>query len=581
MEGYNKAQNERCQCRPSSCRGRVLSHQLLQLDTTTTTTTATATQAHLTMLSQLDDVLTHLGSGRWTVLHFLTLAYNCIFVGPQALGGAFLAPRLDYTCQSTTIPSSASFELATDGLASYTQANHTTLQYDPKCQYWVNTPEGGTIEECVEFVFDNSTFSSTFTSEYNLACDRAYLQTSFQSVYMFGVFVSAPINGYLSDKYGRKRALMAGTLLFLIIALGSAWLPFLSTVLLARFLLGVFHAMSNITSYVLLVEVMNPKIRPVVGYAVNIFWASSMMIYSAFGYWIRDWRLLQTVNTLPGFLILPGLWLIDESPRWLIVNGRPREALQVLTKAASWHGVDLPPEGEMKTLMQEQNDTGKSERQPISLWRLIGTFKDEIVILFRTPRLRIITICVFLDYMISGMVYFGLSLSGASISDNPFVFMALSGLMEIPAYTLTIPVVQCFGRRRTLATCFLLSAIVLFALAVIPAEYSVTVVALAMIGKMSITAGFQTTIFFSSELFPTEVRSRGIGGAYMMSRIGSMVSPFITDLVGSVYPWAPFVVFGAGALLSGGVTFLLPETKGQTLPDTVAQLEEKSCRQED
>ena len=44
---------------------------------------------------------------------------------------------------------------------------------------------------------------------------------------------------------------------------------------------------------------------------------------------------------------------------------------------------------------------------------------------------------------------------------------------------------------------------------------------------------------------------------------------------GSVYPWAPFVIFGSGALLAGAGTLLLPETRGQTLPDTVAQLEER------
>ncbi|MPC85827.1 Organic cation transporter-like protein [Portunus trituberculatus] len=150
---------------------------------------------------------------------------------------------------------------------------------------------------------------------------------------------------------------------------------------------------------------------------------------------------------------------------------------------------------------------------------------------FRTPRLRMITVCVFLGYTMASMVYFGLSLSGGTISDNPYVFMTLSGLMEVPAYTFTIPVVQRFGRKYTLATCFLLSALVLFALAVIPAGYSVAGVALAMMGKVCITAGFQTIIFFSSELFPTEVRSRGVSAAFMMSRIGSMVSPFITDLV--------------------------------------------------
>ncbi|KAG0729458.1 Solute carrier family 22 member 6 [Chionoecetes opilio] len=100
-----------------------------------------------------------------------------------------------------------------------------------------------------------------------------------------------------------------------------------------------------------------------------------------------------------------------------------------------------------------------------------------------------------------------------------------------------------------------------------------------MVGKMAITASFQMIIFFSGELFPTEVRSRGVSTAVMLSRLGSMGAPFITDLVGSMYPWAPFVIFGSCALLAGAGTFLLPETRGQVLPDTVAHLEARErCR---
>ena len=42
-----------------------------------------------------------------------------------------------------------------------------------------------------------------------------------------------------------------------------------------------------------------------------------------------------------------------------------------------------------------------------------------------------------------------------------------------------------------------------------------------------------------------------------------------------MYPWAPFAAFGVGASLAGLGTVLLPETRGQTLPDTVAELEER------
>ncbi|KAG0717176.1 Solute carrier family 22 member 6 [Chionoecetes opilio] len=65
----------------------------------------------------------------------------------------------------------------------------------------------------------------------------------------------------------------------------------------------------------------------------------------------------------------------------------------------------------------------------------------------------------------------------------------------------------------------------------------------------------------------------------MMSRHGSLGAPFITDLVGSMYPSAPFVIFGSAALLAGVGTFLLPETRGHVLLDTVAHLEARHSRE--
>ena len=88
---------------------------------------------------------------------------------------------------------------------------------------------------------------------------------------------------------------------------------------------------------------------------------------------------------------------------------------------------------------------------------------------YRTPYLRKYTLCIYLDYLVVSMVYYGLSLSGATISDDPFLYMVLSGLMEVPAYTLTAYIVDLCGRKGTLCGAYLLTAVVLLAIAVTPA----------------------------------------------------------------------------------------------------------------
>lgn len=63
---------------------------------------------------------------------------------------------------------------------------------------------------------------------------------------------------------------------------------------------------------------------------------------------------------------------------------------------------------------------------------------------------------------------------------------------------------------------------------------------------------------FAGELFPTEIRSTGIGFGSMVGRLGGFMSPFIIQIQNKVLVYAIFGVFG---VLGGGFLFMLPEVK--------------------
>ena len=54
---------------------------------------------------------------------------------------------------------------------------------------------------------------------------------------------------------------------------------------------------------------------------------------------------------------------------------------------------------------------------------------------------------------------------------------------------------------------------------------------MAMVGKLCISAAYQTVYLISSEIFPTEVRLQGLGTSNLIARIGAISAPFITDLL--------------------------------------------------
>lgn len=75
---------------------------------------------------------------------------------------------------------------------------------------------------------------------------------------------------------------------------------------------------------------------------------------------------------------------------------------------------------------------------------------------------------LYVNYLVLGMVYFGLSLGGDKFGVDPFLYMTLSGVMELPGSTLTIPLVEKIGRRPSSATCFFITAGALLVLGVTP-----------------------------------------------------------------------------------------------------------------
>ncbi|XP_064102942.1 organic cation transporter protein-like isoform X1 [Macrobrachium nipponense] len=536
------------------------------------------------MISTLDELLAELGTGWWDVIHYVVAIFCLSLPASQALGGAFYAPAVDYTCVPTA-PSAASETGAEGGggggggpsswrLKDPAPENSTALN---RCSYLMeNVQTGEVIEEsCSEWLFDNSTFATTVTSEFQLTCDRAYLRATYQSIYMLGMFIGALISGFAADRFGRKATLVVGLLSFMILSNVSCLLPNLSVLLFSRFLLGFTMPFISNISYILVVEISEPRLRPHLGILMMLPWAFGMMILGGIAYLIREWRWLQFTVSIPGVLVLPFLWMMDESPRWLAVTGRHERALEVLKKAARLNRTSLPGNEKVLAILRESKEeesvNPRQEKKGIKV--MIQEQLASLSILLRTPKLRRTTLALYCSYVIVNMSYYGLSLSGGNLSNDPFVFMVLSGLMEVPAYSLTVPLVAHFGRRMPTLVSFALSGVALLAIAPTPPSHGWLVMTLAMVGKVCIASAYQILIFYSTELFPTEVRSRGVGTCFMISRLGSIVSPFINEILGSVYPWAPSAVFGATAFVAGLVMLMLPETMGVALPETVAELE--------
>ncbi|XP_069993561.1 organic cation transporter protein-like [Penaeus vannamei] len=482
-------------------------------------------------MSKFDDLLKQLGTGVWNVFVVVAMCY-CEYRSdtfrlngvPQVtcpdIGAAFLTPDLAHTCR---LPPDAA-----------TAASNDTRS---QCSYNATTSSGSTEERpCLQWDFDNSTFTNTITSEFSLVCDRSYLRAAFKSVYYLAGFFGAMLNGWLSDRFGRKTMLSVGSGIFTLTSNILPWLPSINTMLFIRFVMGMMQPTSIHAGYTLVMEVNEPKYRAAAGISMFLPVALTVIALGGYGYLLRDWRWFGVTTSLPCLLFLPMLLFLDESPRWLIVRGRYDDALRILRKAARWNKAQLPSEEELRALMdlirkEALTATTEGDAPPSGFVTSLRNIVDSIIVLVRTRRMRSITLSFYAQFFVLGMVYYGLSFGADKLGVDPFVYMAVSGVMEVPSSTLTIPLVEKMGRRASSTLFFVVTAGSLLVLGFIPDALEWLVITMVMLGRLAATVAFQVVYLYASELFPTEVRARGFGTCMMQSMVGAMLAPVILEML--------------------------------------------------
>ncbi|KAK4301795.1 hypothetical protein Pmani_026064 [Petrolisthes manimaculis] len=214
-------------------------------------------------------------------------------------------------------------------------------------------------EPCTKWHFNTSVYTTTLTSEFDLVCGRASLRATFQSLVFFSNIVGAPVMGYVSDRLGRKVELTVVILLSTFSITIISFLESFEAILFFRFISGLFF---SATTYLIALEVSEVKYRTRVGILVGLPRAVGVMGWGGIAYFIRDWRNLQMAVSFPFLLMLVYLYLMDESPRWLIVMGHHERALKVLSRAARLNKVTLPPDDTLRHFMTSAQE--EAELQP-------------------------------------------------------------------------------------------------------------------------------------------------------------------------------------------------------------------------
>lgn len=402
----------------------------------------------------------------------------------------------------------------------------------------------------------------TVATEQNWVCDDAALPTYAQSIFFVGAIVGGLLFGWIADRFGRIPALVGCNLMGFGAGVGTAFSTNFWQFALFRFLIGFAFDNCFTMMYILVLEYVGPKWRTfVANMSIALFFTGAACALPWIAYFLSNWKLLAIVTSAPLILAILTPYLVPESARWLVSQGRIDESITILQKLERVNGKQLSPQvyEDFRYSCQKIQQEEASHKS------------YSVLDLFKTPRLRRVTLLLIVIWMAISLVFDGHVRNVGSLGLNIFFTFFVASFTEFPADTMLTLTLDRWGRRWLACGTMILSGIFSLLATTVPiGPYSA---ALAIAGRFFVNISYNIGLQYAAELLPTVVRAQGVAFIHIMGYVASIIAPFVVYLA-YISPMLPLLILGVLGIVGGALCLLLPETLGHELPQTMADGEE-------
>ncbi|XP_022143369.1 organic cation/carnitine transporter 7 isoform X2 [Momordica charantia] len=450
----------------------------------------------------------------------------------------------------------------------------------------------GWVSEAMEMML-LSFVGPAVQSAWNLSPHEESMITS---VVFAGMLVGAYSWGIVSDKYGRRSGFFITATITSVAGFLSAFAPNYISLLVLRCLVGIGLGGGPVLASWFLEFIPAPK-RGTWMVVFSAFWTVGTIFEASLAWMIMPklgWRWLLALSSFPSFLLLLFYRSTPESPRYLCLQGRTSEAAIILEKIARINQTDLPPGvlvsghsydfdersipfEDVRLLSPRQTKVGTSQATESYMVGLSPLFK------LLSRELIVSTLLLWVVFFGNAFSYYGLVLLTSELTGNSrctstdiplkesedisYKDVFISSFAELPGLALSAVMVDKLGRKLSMSAMFFLGAIFLFPLAFYRTDGLTT--SLLFGARICITSTFTVVYIYAPEIYPTSIRTTGVGVASSVGRIGGMICPLVAvALVKGCHQTAAIILFEIVILLSGICVVFFPfETKGQDLPE--------------
>ena len=423
------------------------------------------------------------------------------------------------------------------------------------------------------FGFDTGVISGALLFiKHDFALD-SFAQGTVVSILLIGAMIGALSAGRLADRTGRRRALVFEGVVFAFGTLIAAAAVDYWMLLAGRLVLGLAIGGASATVPIYLSELSPDAIRGrtlsfnqlfitggiLIAYLVNLVFAGA-----------GDWRAMFAVGLVPAAVLIAGaLWVLPESPSWLLAQGRADEARRVVRRVTGDKQADELVDSIQRATEESGGHLGDEDEGG---WRHLARKQVR-------PALVVGLVLAAIQQFggINTIIYYAPSViekTGLSASNSIF-YSVFIGLINLLMTVVALRLVDRVGRRFLLIASLggMTVTMALLGLSFV-IGLSPELSLLFMVAYIAVYAGGLGPIFWVliGEVFPPTVRAAGSSAATAVNWASNFVVGLLfLPVAGVIGQGETFWIFGVICL--AGLFFVLryvPETRGES-PDEVAR----------
>lgn len=385
------------------------------------------------------------------------------------------------------------------------------------------------------------------------------------SVVFAGMLVGAYTWGIVSDNHGRRKGFLITAICTFSAGFLSALAPNYISLIFLRCLVGVGLGGGPVLSSWFL-EFIPAANRGTWMVIFSTFWTLGTVLEASLAWLVMPtlgWRWLLGMSSFPTLFLLIFYKFTPESPRYFCTKGRIDEALSILEKISRLNGAELPSGKLVSDHMYELELDEKSNPSEDTLLLSptkrndspIASPKNKVssetqgglssLLLLLSPELVRSTLLLWIVFFGNAFSYYGLVLLTSELStqnsqcdptslhsgnspttnNNLYLDVLITSFAEFPGLLLAAAIVDRIGRKLSTSTMFFICCIFLLPLMFHQPENITT--ALLFGARICITGTFTVVYIYAPEIYPTSIRTTGVGVASSVGRIGGIICPMV------------------------------------------------------